>query len=286
MYSLTIRTALYLPEKGVKEMHYLRLYIRFIMVYLRTRMEYKFAFFMDMFIQIFTYSVMYFGIWIMLDHFQTIKGWTYYEIMFVYNLNLFSYGLSGLFFWSPMRQLEGMIQSGEFDGLLTKPIPSFLHLIFRQFNHAFLGHIVLGSVVFIYCMTKLDVMWTAWNVLLLIVIVIGAMLIQSSIIIMTGCVSFWFVKSNSFVDIMIYGFRFFLNYPLSIYHKIIQIFLTVIIPYGFINFYPSLLFLRKEGQSLFPDFFKYGTPVVGVILFSIALFTWSIAVNKYQSTGS
>lgn len=267
-------------------MHYLQLYSRFILVYLKTRMEYRFAFFMDMFIQIFTYCVMYLGIWVMLNHFQTIQGWNFYEVMFLYNLNLFSYGLSGLFFWSPMRQLEGMVQSGEFDGILTKPIHSFLHLIFKQFNHAFLGHIILGGIIFVICINKLNIDWTALKVVMLIFVIIGAMLIQSSVMIMSGCISFWFVKSTSFIDTMIYGFRFFLNYPLSIYHFSIQIFLTFILPYGFINFYPALMFLDKEGQSLFSPIFQYGTPIVGAIMFSISLLVWTTAVNKYQSTGS
>lgn len=267
-------------------MQHLKLYSRYILIYLKTRMEYRFAFFMDIFIQVFTYCVMYVGIWIMLDHFETIKGWNYYEVMFLYNLNLFSYGLSGLFFWTPMRQLEGMIQSGEFDGILTKPLNSFLHLIFKHFNPAFLGHIILGGVIFIVSINHLSIEWTVLKTVMLIMVIIGAMFIQASIMILSGCISFWFVKSTSFIDTMIYGFRFFLNYPLSIYHISIQIFLTFVLPYGFINFYPSLMLLNKEDESIFTPVFQYGTLFVGLLLFSTALYVWNVAVNKYQSTGS
>lgn len=267
-------------------MNYFQLYFRFIIVYLRSRMEYRFSFFMDVFVQIITYLINFLGIWIMLNHFKSIQGWSLYEVLFIYNLNLISYGISGLFIWSPMRQLEGMVQSGEFDGILTKPINSFLHIIFKQFNHAFIGHIVLGGIVFYICNEKLNIDWTVFKLAMFILVIIGATLIQSSIMIISGCISFWIVKSTAIVDTMIYGFRSFINYPISIYHTSIQIFLTFILPYGFINFYPSLILLNKGEQSLFYDYFQYGTPVLGIVLFILSLFVWSFSVNKYQSAGS
>ena len=126
------------------------LYRRFIVVHLKTMMEYRFTFFMDMFIQVFTYVISYLGIWIILNRFHSINGWGFYEVMFLYNLNLFSYGVSGLFFWSPMLGLGGMVQSGTFDNILIRPMNPFLHLISRKFMHHFLGHLFWVKMVLLY----------------------------------------------------------------------------------------------------------------------------------------
>ncbi|WP_243644372.1 ABC transporter permease [Paenibacillus pinisoli] len=241
---------------------------------------------MDILIQIITFFVMFLGLWIMLNHFQTIRGWTFYEVLFLYNLNILSHGISGMFFMSPMRQLEAMVQNGEFDGILTRPINPLPLLIFKQFQHAYIGHVLLGIGSLILCINKLNLELSGLNIVMLILVLIGATLIQSAIMIMTGCVSFWFVKATSLSNTIIYDLRRFLNYPLSIYNKFIQFLLTFVIPYGFINFYPSLLFLNKEGEVLFTASFQYGTLIVGLLLYMLSITIWSVAVNKYQSTGS
>lgn len=261
------------------------LYRRFIVVHLKTMMEYRFTFFMDMFIQVFTYVISYLGIWIILNRFHSINGWGFYEVMFLYNLNLFSYGVSGLFFWSPMLGLGGMVQSGTFDNILIRPMNPFLHLISRKFMHHFLGHLFLGTIVFIICFKNLSIEWTISKVLWFSIVMLGAVLIQSSLMIIAGTVSFWFVKSSSLVETTIYGLRRFLDYPISIYDKWVQVVLTFVIPYGFVNFYPARLFLNKT-DGLFHPSFGYGAPVVGLALFLLAYRFWCFGIKHYQSTGS
>lgn len=267
-------------------MNLLKLYYRFLVVYFKSLMEYRLSFFMDIFIQITTYGSTYLGIWIVMSRFETIGGWTYYEVIFLYTLNLLSYGICSLFVWSPMRALQWMVQRGDFDGILIKPMNPLVHLIFRQFNQHFLGHILLSAVVFSICFRYLDITWSFLNVSYFILAILGGALIQAALLILSGSMSFWFVKSNSITDTMIYGFRGFLDYPITIYNKWIQIFLTFIIPYGFVNFYPSQYFLDKEGTGLFHPIFQFATPVIGLGLLILSLFVWGRGVNKYQSVGS
>jgi len=264
----------------------LRLYAQFLSVYFKSLMEYRFSFFMDIFIQFTTYGSTYMGIWIVLTRFESIGGWSLYEVLFLYTFNLLSYGICSLFVWSPMRQLEWMVQRGEFDGVLVKPMNPLVHLIFRQFNQHFLGHILLSCIVFAICFRHLDIVWNAANICYFVLALAGATAIQAALLIISGSMSFWFVKSNSFTDTMIYSFRGFLDYPISIYSKWIQIFLTFVIPYAFVNYFPSQYFLGKEGSDLFHPFFRFGTPVIGALLMMLALFVWRKGIDRYQGTGS
>lgn len=267
-------------------MNYLKLYARFIIIYLKSITEYRFSFFMDLFIQVFSYTVTYIGIWVMLNKFNNINGWNYDEIMFLFNFDLFSYGLCGLFFFSPVRSLEGMVKQGTFDSILIKPMNTFVHLIFRQFNHAFIGHVILGLIVFSLCLGKLNIIWTFAKLFWFVVFIIGAMLIQSALMIITGTLSFWFITSNAIVDTTIYGIRRFINYPITIYSRWVQLILTFIIPYAFVNFYPAQYFFSNKKDVLFHEYLQYGTPIVGIILFLISVALWNLGVNRYQSTGS
>jgi ABC-2 type transport system permease protein len=232
------------------------------------------------------YVINYAALWIIFNKFNNIQGWSFYEVMFLYNLNLFSYGVCGLFLWSPMQRLEGMVQQGGFDSMLTKPIHSFWHLVFRQFNYSFLGHVILAFIIFQVSLSKLDIVWSLYRVILLVIVISGGILIQSGIMILSASVSFWIVRSSSTVNTAIYGLRSFLDYPISIYSRWVQVLLTFIVPYAFVNFYPAGLFLEKDGIHLFHPILQYGTPFVGILLFYLAMKVWSLGVRKYQSTGS
>ena len=84
----------------------------------------------------------------------------------------------------------------------------------------------------------------------------------------------------------IYGVRRFIEYPITIYDRWLQLFLTVVIPYAFVSFYPAQHFLDKDGQALFHPALQYGTPLVGIFMFALACGFWRFGVNHYQSTGS
>lgn len=267
-------------------MKFLSLYYKFIKVYLKVRLEYRFSFFMDIFTQLFTYSLNYIGIWILLSHFKNINGWDYNEVMFLYNLNLLSYGVSGLFLWLPMRQLEQTVHNGEFDSFLVRPLPPLLYLIYKNFTYVFLGHIVIAAVFIIISLKNIGIHVSLENGLLLLCFIISAILIQFSIFIISGSMSFWFVKSSQITEMAIYSLRNFINYPITIYHKGIQIFLTFILPYAFINYYPSYFILQKKDDPFVNPYFLFISPVIAISFFLIALLIWHIGVNKYQSTGS
>lgn len=264
----------------------IKLYLLFFKTYLKVKSEYRVSFFMDLFSQFSTFAITYLSIWILFGRFKDINGWNFYEVVFLYNINLFSYGLAGLFFFNPLRFLEEMIHSGEFDCLMHKPMSVFMHLICRRFNQSYLGYLILGIIVFRFCMDKLNIIWTVANVIWFIIVMTGAFLIQASIIIISGTTGFWLTRSASVTETIVHRFRSFITYPVSIYNTFVQILLTFVIPYAFVNYYPGIYFLDREDSSLFSPYFQYLTPVVGIVLMILAMGFWRIGMNRYQSTGS
>ncbi|WP_425449076.1 ABC transporter permease [Dethiothermospora halolimnae] len=263
----------------------LKIYWRFILIYLKCRMEYRFAFFMDIFMPVFSYTINYFTIWIILNRFNSIRGWGFDEIMFLYTINLFSYGLAGIIFYTPMASLDNLVRQGKFDMFLTKPMNPFLHLISRQFEHIFIGHLILSSIVLVTCLSRLGIIWSGTKIIWLIFILFGATLIQASVMIITGCLSFWYTNSTSVASSILNSLRGFINYPISIYNKGLRILLTFILPYGFISFYPSQYFLNKT-DVIFHPLFQYGTPIVGILFFILAYKIWLYGVDHYNSAGA
>ncbi|MEX2104442.1 MAG: ABC-2 family transporter protein [Bacilli bacterium] len=267
-------------------MHYFQLYIEFIKLRILGIAEYRKAFLIGAAAQIASYGAEFFLIWVVVTKFQTINGWHSNEVLFLYGLNLCSYAMAGFFFFSPTSQLSVMIKNGTFDEILTKPLNSFWYLVCREFNTGYASHFVLSSLVIAYSLYALKVDISLGFIVFLFLTLIGAALIQAAALIMTSVPSFWVVENKGLKDILFFQARNFIRYPISIYKLPIQILLTLILPYAFINFYPSQFLLGKNDILLFNPALQFMTPIVGAGLFAFAYYFWTLGVRQYKSTGS
>lgn len=264
----------------------LKLYARFIPAYFKSKNEYGFYFYADFLAFSIINLANYLVIWVMFEAFPSINGWSYYEVLFLYTMNLFTYGVAGVFFFFQLREMETMVQEGTFDSILIRPVNPFIHIVIRTFGHFFLGDVVIGIVMFAVCFKALHLEFTFVSAIGFGAVLLGAILIQAAFMIVTGAASFWFIKSNALTNVVLFGLRSFLNYPISIYGKGIQMLLTFIVPYAFVNFYPSQLFLQKKGDLLFHPVLQFATPAVGLLLFWLSYRIWAAGINKYQGAGN
>lgn len=87
------------------------------------------------------------------------------------------------------------------------------------------------------------------------------------------------------MDVCIYRIREFIDYPICIYPKAVQAILIIVIPYGFVNFYPVEALLEKQDNSLPLWIADAGGIIIGLLLMILA-YIFMIYIKKYQSTGS
>lgn len=266
-------------------MHYASLYLEYIKLRIMGVAEYRKAFMMGGLAQFASYGAEFLVLWIIVDRFQSINGWGAYEVLFLFALNLCSYALAGFFFFNPTTNLSQMVQNGSFDEVLTKPLNSFIYLICREFNSAYISHLLLSIGVIILCVRNMEQVVGAWDIVMLIVFIISGALIQAAGLIMTAVPSFWIVETQGLRGVLFIQIKNFIQYPITIYNKAIQIILTFILPYAFINFYPAQYFFAKEG-ALFSHGIQYLSPLVGIVLFILSYKFWFVGINHYKSTGS
>lgn len=258
------------------------LFWHFIRLRMRERMEYRGAFLIGLIAQGLAYVAEFTVIWVLVNRFGTLGGWGWEEVAFLYALNLMSYAIGAAFTYS-QTELEGMVQKGTFDNLLTRPINPYLNLAAQQFNVGYLGHIVVSGAILVWALGNLHVAWSWSSVIFLVLAIVGASLIQAAVLTLLGAWSFTFVRAT-----FLFGFagtlRTFVTYPITIYSAAIQVMLTVAIPFAFVNFYPAAVLLDQEGQ-LFPGWIGWLTPLVGVLVFLVAYRVWMRGVNRYSSAG-
>ena len=94
------------------------------------------------------------------------------------------------------------------------------------------------------------------------------------------------IENDAIRAIFYYNMTDFVEYPLTIFHRFIQIVLTVVLPYAFVTFFPALAILEKQDFSIFPQWTAYLSPFVAVVLFTIAYQFWFYGLRRYNSSGS
>ena len=72
----------------------------------------------------------------------------------------------------------------------------------------------------------------------------------------------------------------FAEYPINIYNKFIKVLITIILPFAFVAYYPTMDYLGMNHSMI------YLSPIVAIILWIIAVKVWNLALKHYRSTGS
>ncbi|MBP5492101.1 MAG: ABC-2 family transporter protein, partial [Clostridiales bacterium] len=92
---------------------------------------------------------------------------------------------------------------------------------------------------------------------------------------------FWIVGSG-YVMVIMFRFQDFAKYPSSIFHGILRILFTFVIPIAFVAYYPSLAILESENVPVL----TWCAPALGVLFFYLSYKFWMLGVRKYDFTGS
>lgn len=263
-----------------------KMYVKFVSVFFKQQVAYKFNFWISILVNINSYLITYLGVWIIFQNVDTIKGWIYEEVIFLYTLNLLTYGIACLLFLKPMERLEELVKSGEFDLLLIRPINDFFFLILKEMDFKYIGHILLSIVVLVGNVRVLNINWNPEKMIFFILIVLGGVMIQASFVIIAGALSIKYILSSSLIDLLTYSIRKFINYPLDVFDHWVVVILTFFIPYGFVNYYPVKYILEKSMSVTERIVGQYASFIVGCMCIIIARKIYMRMVTQYNSTGN
>ena len=260
------------------------LFYSFSKVAFLTQLEFRATYAVRMFGKVLSFGSGFAIIAILLNRFNAIGGWSTYEVLFLFSLNILSYSI-GATFAMPFANLSTRIRNGQIDSILTRPVnPMFLYTC-QNVSAGYTSNYVIGLGVMVLSISALGLPLTVTGLVHLVLSVIGGSIIHASALIVCGVPAFWLVNARAFTDIIYYDLSKFVDYPLSIYAGSVQILLTWVLPYAFVNFYPAQVFLGKS-DSLFNPMFSYLTPVVGLVFFLLTYQFWRLGLRAYQSTGT
>ncbi len=258
-----------------------RLFRIFAAQHLKKLMEYKIdfitgatSFLIDQVVNLAFLAIIFGGV-------QSLRGWSYHEILFIYGFSLLPKGLDHLFCDNLWNVGYWIVRKGEFDKYLTRPINPLLTVTVEIFQVDSFGELVVGIALIITSVRHLSLPFVWYDIPLAIVAVIFGMLIYTSIKIALAAVAFWVKQSGHLIN-MVYGMNDFSKYPVEIYSRPVRNGITYIIPFAFTAFYPASYLLRHTH----PVFSILGTVIAACVLLTIALIVWHKGLDAYESAGS
>lgn len=264
-------------------MYYIKLFLLYIKYLIKAEAQYRANFITGIFANFLTYFLTYMSVWVITNRFQSLSGWSYNDLVLLTALHLFSYGIASTFLWGYIYGLENRINDGSFDKVLTRPLDPVVSLALEGFAWTGIGQILVSGLFLIGALVSGNIEWSVYKAFVLVMSILGAILIQCAAHLIFGTLSFWMGKSFSLANVLYYTFRYFINYPLTIYGKWIRYTLTFILPWGFINYYPAVYILDKKETHA--HWYIY-TPVLGVALFVLSIVFSKLGIKKYESVGN
>ena len=88
------------------------------------------------------------------------------------------------------------------------------------------------------------------------------------------------------MEFLLVDMKEFTNYPITIFPRGIQFVLTFILPFAFMNLYPTSVLLGKAIPAGYPSVLPYLSLPVGMLVFALSIMLWNWGLKHYKSTGS
>lgn len=256
------------------------IYLSMLLCSIKSMMEYRIDFIIGMISQLLTQVVELIFIWIVFQNTETLAGWTFDRLLLLYGITMLTISIVDFLFDSIYDIGPKYIKDGEFDKLLLRPIHPLISVMGDTKSLTAFGYMLISLILIISMLIKLQINITFVLIAKIILFAFSGALIIGAIMIMLSVTSFYTYKSNEIIW-SVYKIYTFAQYPIEIYNKFIRILITIILPFAFATYYPTLNYLNMENGWL-----MYLSPLVAIIFLIIAVKIWNWGLNKYRSTGN
>jgi ABC-2 type transport system permease protein len=215
---------------------------------------------------------------------QTLAGWSFEEVAFLYGTSGVAFGLADMAVGSVDRVGE-RIRRGTFDTFLLRPAGSLLQLVTDEFALRRIGKVVQPAIVLAVAVGALDLRWNPARATLTLVMILAGAVIAGSIWVTSAAATFWTVEGREAANAVTYGGATLIQHPLPLYGELVRS-LAFVIPLAFISYLPSLEVLDKADPLGVPVALRFASPLVAVASAWVAAAAWRFAVRHHRSTGS
>jgi ABC-2 type transport system permease protein len=258
----------------------MKLYQNYILLNLKSQMQYRLSFFLSTLGQFITAFTTFFGLYFIFSKVNAVDIFTYQQVLICFAVVMTAFSLGELF-GGGLAVFARLLGNGEFDRALVRPRNIILQVLMPNMDFTRIGLLIQAIIVLCYAIPISGIVWTPDKILTLSMMIICGSALFFGLFLLKAACSFFTVESLEFLNLFTYGARQFGRYPFSIYGSGVLKILTFAIPLALFQYYPLLYLLDREQNILFMFL-----PVIS-LLFLIPCFAFfRFGLSRYQSIGS
>ena len=261
---------------------YLEIYAIMLRNSLIREMSFKANFILWMLVEVLWFCGQIFFFSIIFGQVDQIGDWSKWEVVLLVGTHQMIAQLFQAFFFMNISNVPELVRTGKLDSLLALPIDSQFAVSTKQFGLDSLLNAMLGGVVVIVSLVKLNIVPGPGSVLLYLVALVFGVAIHYSIMLALAAVSFWIVRAQG----LVYGYFNFLQiarYPDVIFPRLFRFIFGWIIPVIIVANIPSRLLIKPLSD---PAALMLQLVIAGSLALFLSRFFWRFALRRYSSASS
>lgn len=249
--------------------------LSFVGVYFRnnfqTALEYRFSFFSQI-LGMMVNDSLWVVFWVLyFQKFPVLNGWTLEDLLVMWAVITFSFGLAFGLFWNVAR-LPELVQTGQLDYYLAHPKNVLLHLSVSHIRPVNLGDCLFGPLLLAFFV---PLEWDRWLVFLVASSL--AAVIYYSFYLLAGSMSFFWGSSEGFAAQASMALVHFSTYPTKIFDGWTRVLLFTVLPAGFISEVPVELVRRFDALSMMK------LAGAAALFLTLAVLVFHAGLRRYES---
>ncbi len=260
-------------------LRYLRLYFLIGAQYTKARLSYRSDFIISFIGGIFWWAPSCFSILVIFANIPSLAGWSFDELMFMYGFYMFAMTPAGLF--NNVWGLPWQVQRGDFIKYYFRPLNMMFYFMSETVEIGIVVYLAVSVTVMAWSSMRIGIVWDAVRIAGGVSLLLSASLIGVGLMVAAASTAFWLTNSHSLL-MLTSRFRENARYPLTIYNMTFRVIFSVVVPIGFMVFYPAYWILRPDEAGIAPLF----TPVVGIACFGLSYLLWHKGTRRWNGTGT
>lgn len=263
----------------------LSLFWSYLVQTLKTQMAYRWDFFVQCLSALTADATGLIVVAFIFQHTSSLGAWSAWEVLFIYAMAMIVQSIFGLTAYTFWHFPNKYIMEGQLDRILVRPVNPLIQLFMENIFVEELPSILTGLILLALAGYKLELHPGPGDVLLCLLFILSASIMLTGIFLGLTSASFWFEDRVGFAP-PVFNFMAFGRYPMTIFHRSVQVLMSTLLPFAFMSFYPSMIFLRDNPAASEFQVLAWMTPLVGLTAFVVGYGLWLLGLKSYRSTGS
>jgi ABC-2 type transport system permease protein len=251
---------------------------------LRSQTAYRTGFVLDLVGQLGLALLEFSEIYVLFHNIDTLGGLGLGAALLVFALANVSWSVADTIV-GHLDRLPVFIRSGTLDAMLLRPLPALTQLITSDLSLRRLSRTALGLVVLVVALPMAVHDWTAGKVALLVMAPIAGAAIFAALFVSAAGAQFWLVDGAELTNAFTYGSSYVASYPASVLHVLVRTFFSFVVPASFVAYLPALVLTGEQGPPWLPQWLGWGTPLMAVAAWAVALLWWRTGLRHYTGAG-